>query len=446
MTYRTLAMCLLVGCQIDGGPGVDNPVPGDPNGQEVEHGNLLGIAIRPNDPTLAAGDEVGLIVKAYYDSDTSEVLSEGITWVSTDERVASVGADGMVKALQVGTADVVATEPSGFSAKVSVNVLDASARLSELSLLPSAFEVPVGVSTQLTPSGTYSDGSSGGVSGCTFSTSDSSVLTVDETGQVMAEGEGEATVQASCGGMTAISTVTVLPEDAEVGLCDLVFDLVEVDVYGSEAWIWVEVRNAGDALCPADASWVDLYLDPSWPLGTVGDDYAALLALAPGDVDFALFVVEDLQEGEHPFALKLDALEVIEESDDANNEYDDTFEVSGLMPDLFIDWVDVTSDGETTVYEVTVSNWGDVEAPGFWIDIWFDRATEPVDCFTDADSDEWVWVASLDAGDEYVWEVEIDDGPSEFGSWNTWVLVDTCGDVDELWEDDNSFELTVLQD
>ena len=85
-----------------------------------------------------------------------------------------------------------------------------SASLSSIVITPSPVRLAVGATSQLTVTGTYSDGTRAPITtGVTYSSSAASVAVVNTSGAVTAIGSGTATVTATTSGQTATVTVTV---------------------------------------------------------------------------------------------------------------------------------------------------------------------------------------------------------------------------------------------
>ena len=133
-----------------------------------------------------------------------------LTWVSSDETVATVDKDGRVTTLADGTATITVSTYHGVEATCEVTV-DSS--------------VPVEEKAQINkPSLTLQEGESGKLifaaapvgNTYTVASSDTSVVTVDAEGNVVAVAPGSATITVTtAGGKTATCTVTVTAKPVE---------------------------------------------------------------------------------------------------------------------------------------------------------------------------------------------------------------------------------------
>ena len=167
------------------------------------------IELNETSKTLKLGDTMQLTVTAY-----PKGASMGtITWASSSDKVATVDANGLVTAKGIGTATITATEASGKKATCTVSVL--SLQLSKTSL-----QMNVGETYPLTAS--YSTGSDEPV--VTWTSSNSSVASVDATGKVSALANGQAVIkatdayglEATCDVNVSVLQLTITPSSVEV--------------------------------------------------------------------------------------------------------------------------------------------------------------------------------------------------------------------------------------
>ena len=140
---------------------------------------------------------------------TATVLPEDatdktVTWVSSDESVATVDADGKVTAVSPGEATITATCGS-VSSTCKVTVVIPLAESISLSL--TSWSGKVGESVILTATVLPEDATDKTV---TWASSDESVATVDSEGKVAAVSLGEAIITATCGSVSATCKVTVV--------------------------------------------------------------------------------------------------------------------------------------------------------------------------------------------------------------------------------------------
>ncbi len=137
----------------------------------------------------------------------SNATNKGVTWSSSNSSVATVDANGNVRALREGTTTItVKTKDGGYTAKCTISVK--VAKVTGVSLNKTSLSLTVGNTSKLTATVSPSNATNKGV---TWSSSNSSVVTVDGNGNIKAVSPGTATitVKTKDGGYTASCTVTV---------------------------------------------------------------------------------------------------------------------------------------------------------------------------------------------------------------------------------------------
>lgn len=172
---------------------------------------LSSIVVTPSPVRLAVGGTGQLTVTGTYSDGTRAPLTSGVTFTTSAASVAAVSTSGVVTAIGSGTSTVTATV-SGLTATTTVTVSSGPVTLEAIAVLPPEVPLRIGGTSQLTVTGTFSDGSTVNVtSGSTFSSSSSGVATVSAGGLVTATGNGTATITAThtASGLIAIAAVTV---------------------------------------------------------------------------------------------------------------------------------------------------------------------------------------------------------------------------------------------
>ena len=151
---------------------------------------------------------------------TATVLPENasdptVTWSSSNTAVATVDQNGKISAHSVGTTTItaVANDDSGISAACEVNVV--ATPVEGITLEQEELALKIGSSFALSYTVLPETATSKEVS---FSSSDETVVTVDENGNITAVGVGEAVITLTAedgSGITAECTITVEPVLAE---------------------------------------------------------------------------------------------------------------------------------------------------------------------------------------------------------------------------------------
>ena len=165
------------------------------------------IEIVPEVATLMSLGETVQLTATVLDGSGQKVEGAVVTWRSGDDSVATVSAGGLVTAVSNGNATITARSGSA-SASVTVSVMQAAGRIEivpEVATLTS-----LGETVQLTA--TVLDGSGQKVEGAvvTWRSDDDSVATVSAHGLVTAVSNGNATITAATGDISASASVRVL--------------------------------------------------------------------------------------------------------------------------------------------------------------------------------------------------------------------------------------------
>lgn len=152
----------------------------------------------------------------------SNATNKNVAWSSSDTDVATVSSDGTVTAVGVGSTVITATtEAGGLKATCSVTVNPIP--VSGISLNKSDLTLALGASEVLVATITPSNATDQTVA---WTSSDDTVASVDQSGQVVAKATGSARIEASCGGKSAYCEVVVLIPVTSVTLDKQSLDLL----------------------------------------------------------------------------------------------------------------------------------------------------------------------------------------------------------------------------
>lgn len=149
----------------------------------------------------------------YEDGTTSDV----VTWSSSDNSVIDINDEGLAMALAEGNATITATADDGAYASVDVLVSDTEIRVTDVEIHPTTLDIGEGWTTRIgytiLPADAYEQR-------VTWASSDTSVITVDENGNVeaLAAGTAEITATAYDGGLVATCAVVVYADFNEATL------------------------------------------------------------------------------------------------------------------------------------------------------------------------------------------------------------------------------------
>ncbi len=173
---------------------------------------VTGISVSPSSLTLKVGESESLTATIT----PSNATNKNIKWTTSDSAIAIVSSSGLVTAKGAGPATIRAiTEDGNFSASCTVTVTQEPAsdepssekQLERIVLSPDSFELDPGdvktIKASYYPSSAYIPDKS------IWSSSDSSIVTVDKYGTIKAVAPGKATITHKRGAVEATCIVTV---------------------------------------------------------------------------------------------------------------------------------------------------------------------------------------------------------------------------------------------
>jgi len=166
------------------------------------------VAVAPATDTLLTGDTVRLAAAA-TDANGHAVAAAEFSWLSSDTLVAVVDDVGLVTGIGAGEAEITATAADGeASAGAVVTVMQF---VDSVDVSPPAATVTAGDTLRLVAEAL--DANAHRIEGAEFdwSSSDSSVATVDGSGLLRGVAEGVASVTATAGSARGTAEVTVVP-------------------------------------------------------------------------------------------------------------------------------------------------------------------------------------------------------------------------------------------
>jgi Bacterial Ig-like domain (group 2)/Kelch motif/Galactose oxidase, central domain len=170
---------------------------------------LLSIAITPSSPSVPVGLTQQFTATGTFSDSSTANLTSVVTWTSGIPVNATVNANsGLANALAVGS--TVITASSG-SVSGSITLAVTPAIVKSIAITPSPATVGVGVTQQLTATGSFSDGSTHNVTTvATWNSDTPGVVTVGPTtGLLTGVAIGSANVLATIGSVTATVPLTV---------------------------------------------------------------------------------------------------------------------------------------------------------------------------------------------------------------------------------------------
>lgn len=181
------------------------------------------ISLNESDIDLPLGDEFQLVatVKPADSEDKS------VVWVSSDPGTATVDANGLVKAIENGTAIITATTVNGLKAECEVNVV--TVKVESIELNPSSIESLEGTEVQIEATVYPSNATNKALS---WKTSSVIVASVDDNGLVSIKSSGVAVITATAkdgSGVKAECQVTGISGIEEIFADGRTWDLYDLN-------------------------------------------------------------------------------------------------------------------------------------------------------------------------------------------------------------------------
>jgi trimeric autotransporter adhesin len=165
------------------------------------------IIMTPDTVTLAIGDTLTIAAQPVKPSG-AHVNGLKLAWSSSDSAIASVTQQGHVTAVSVGTVNIDASF-AGISPSHPARVVVVATPVAKVIVAPPSVTLRVGDAFQFTD--TTKDAAGNVLTGRTvvWSTTDSTIASVDQAGLVIAKKIGQVTITAASGNASGTATVTV---------------------------------------------------------------------------------------------------------------------------------------------------------------------------------------------------------------------------------------------
>ena len=176
----------------------------------VTTSQLVSIAITPISPSIInSGTQAFTATGTFSDGSTQDVTNS-VTWSSTDTTIVTVDTSGLATgdAVNIGSVTVLAT--SGFISGSTAMTVNANT-LDSITVTPASPSVVLGGNTiSFTATGTYSDMSTADItSAVVWSSSDTTVATIDSIGIATSGISGTTTITATSGVISGTTSLNV---------------------------------------------------------------------------------------------------------------------------------------------------------------------------------------------------------------------------------------------
>jgi uncharacterized protein YjdB len=168
--------------------------------------SIVSVTVTPDGLTLGIGINLQFTATATYSDGSSQDLSSGVTWSSSSPLVTTINNSGLASTVAAGSTTITASV-GAFSDTSTVTVVPA--HLVSIVVTPATPSIALGTTLQFTAVGGFDDGSTQLLTSLTWSSSSTSVTSIDFTGFASSTGAGTATITATSGGVTGSASLTV---------------------------------------------------------------------------------------------------------------------------------------------------------------------------------------------------------------------------------------------
>ncbi|MFZ1141315.1 MAG: Ig-like domain-containing protein [Candidatus Sulfotelmatobacter sp.] len=169
--------------------------------------HLQSVAIAPHAAAIALGNNLQFSATALFSDGSKTDVTGTATWISAQPKVASINSAGMAISKTVGATSISAVYQS---VNAWSNLTVAPAALVSIAVTPQTPSLTPNHSVQLSATGTFSDGTTQNLSSVvTWSSTSTSVLTINASGLATANSPGAATVTASEGSIAGSDALAV---------------------------------------------------------------------------------------------------------------------------------------------------------------------------------------------------------------------------------------------
>jgi trimeric autotransporter adhesin len=169
---------------------------------------LVSIDVLPSNSAIELGTSQQLMASGNYSDGSQRDLSDQVEWAATDSSIGSVDAHGMANALSTGSTTITASL-NDVAGSTSLTVHPP--HLTAIVINQDGTTVPNGLPLLFSATGLFSDESTSPISGVTYSSSDPSVVSIDENGVASSHNVGTVVITATFGSITGTASVTISP-------------------------------------------------------------------------------------------------------------------------------------------------------------------------------------------------------------------------------------------
>ena len=173
----------------------------------VTPATLSSISITPAIAIIAKGTNTTLLATGIYSDQSTQDLTQQVSWQSSDNAVVAVSPTGSATGNNTGTATISASMGTNTS---SSTITVSAATLNSISVTPGIVSIANGTNTQLQASGVYSDQTTQNLtSQVTWQSTDSAIAEISASGLITGRSVGSTTITANLDGQSSVSSITI---------------------------------------------------------------------------------------------------------------------------------------------------------------------------------------------------------------------------------------------
>lgn len=210
---------------------------------------LTSVQILPASSTFSMGQTLQLSAIGTYSDNSTQDLTSTATWSSSNTGIITVSSTGLTTAVGHGNSTITAS--SGTVSGSTVMLVEGT--LSSIQVTPANGSGTAGGGQQFTATGVFSDGTTENLTlSASWSSSNTAVATVNNSGMVNTISAGSVTITASTGGVTGSANFAVNQPIGVVSTPVVQTPLVQTNAQSSvQYWVSNPPPSGGNSCSPA---------------------------------------------------------------------------------------------------------------------------------------------------------------------------------------------------
>ena len=170
---------------------------------------LDSIRVLPDSAVISINATQSFTATGYYSDGSSQIITSGVSWTSSDSNIANVNATGEAIGVAAGKVTISAIL-GGVTGNASLTVSANAPTLDSIVVSPNTANINVGTIQAFTATGNYSDGSTQDITAnAVWSSSDTGIAVINAAGEVSGVATGSVTISATLGGINGTAELTV---------------------------------------------------------------------------------------------------------------------------------------------------------------------------------------------------------------------------------------------